>query len=381
MRDEPIVEDLGRSARAFTVQGFLLGPDYMDKRDALIRALEEPGPGLLVHPWYGEIMVSQSGFFQDRHSATDGGMCTVTMTFTRDSGESSPGFSVNQVLRALSRADIAKTLACAAFDTVFSYFGETAYVAQQTLNAVENSLRGSAASLGLDAPAGLENYMDLTVWPRPEARLSAGLWDAFQGLGGQAYAGETDAGTRLASGWVAVSMAAVSPATVPGPGYTRARIAANAAAVGALTRHVALIEASRSLVESVPESRSQARILSYAYQDALDSALLEESEYVFPGHIAPAPLLPDELYVAVSSLRASTLAALAQAARSAPDVTIWTPARVLPSLVLCYRLSGDIVLDADLVRRNHLAHPGFVPVEPLEVLTGCFNPHPAPSAG
>jgi len=78
---------------------------------------------------------------------------------------------------------------------------------------------------------------------------------------------------------------------------------------------------------------------------------------------------PDELYTAMVEARAATLAALAEAARSAPQVIAYTPAAVLPSLALCYRLSVDISLDADLVARNGIIHPGFVPVETLEVLT------------
>ena len=31
---------------------------------------------------------------------------------------------------------------------------------------------------------------------------------------------------------------------------------------------------------------------------------------------------------------------------------------------------GGVDLEADLVARNRLIHPGFVPVEPLEVLRG-----------
>ena len=61
---------------------------------------------------------------------------------------------------------------------------------------------------------------------------------------------------------------------------------------------------------------------------------------------------------------------VAEAARRAPEVVTITPACVLPSLALCYRQNGGVDLEADLVARNRLIHPGFVPVEPLEVLRG-----------
>lgn len=49
--------DLGRAARRFDLTAILLGDDYDKERDALIAALEKRGPGLLVHPQLGRVMV------------------------------------------------------------------------------------------------------------------------------------------------------------------------------------------------------------------------------------------------------------------------------------------------------------------------------------
>ena len=43
----PYAEDMGRTANRFIVQGYLIGPNYLDLRDALITALEQDGPGIL----------------------------------------------------------------------------------------------------------------------------------------------------------------------------------------------------------------------------------------------------------------------------------------------------------------------------------------------
>lgn len=47
------VEDSGRETRYYRLQAFVIGDDYDLQRDDLIRALEEEGPGDLVHPFYG----------------------------------------------------------------------------------------------------------------------------------------------------------------------------------------------------------------------------------------------------------------------------------------------------------------------------------------
>lgn len=41
-REKPYVEDLGKKARVYRLEAFVLGPDYMKDRDALIDALETP---------------------------------------------------------------------------------------------------------------------------------------------------------------------------------------------------------------------------------------------------------------------------------------------------------------------------------------------------
>lgn len=63
-RDSVWVEDLGRSARRFTIRGFLVqdslaysAGDVFTQRDNLIAACETSGSGLLVHPTLGELTV------------------------------------------------------------------------------------------------------------------------------------------------------------------------------------------------------------------------------------------------------------------------------------------------------------------------------------
>ncbi len=91
-RNDPYSEDMGRSATRFAVQGYLIGPNYLDLKDALITALEADGPGTLrlPLPYRGqdvEVMVLNYGVTETRER---GGMCTVDMSFI-EAGK--PGFS------------------------------------------------------------------------------------------------------------------------------------------------------------------------------------------------------------------------------------------------------------------------------------------------
>lgn len=57
-KDQVWVEDLGRSQRKYHIQGFVLGNDYLTQRQLLINAIEQEGPGNLIHPTLGMLKVS-----------------------------------------------------------------------------------------------------------------------------------------------------------------------------------------------------------------------------------------------------------------------------------------------------------------------------------
>jgi len=58
----PINEDLGAIPRAFTFNAYLVGRDPSKNKNDLIAVLEQPGPGLLLHPYFGEILVNSADF-------------------------------------------------------------------------------------------------------------------------------------------------------------------------------------------------------------------------------------------------------------------------------------------------------------------------------
>ena len=51
-------KDLGRKARRFKVEGYLIGSDQVAQTNAIASAAESPEPGMLIHPIYGPQMVS-----------------------------------------------------------------------------------------------------------------------------------------------------------------------------------------------------------------------------------------------------------------------------------------------------------------------------------
>lgn len=54
-RDDAWAEDIGKLPRRFSVQGFLVGDDVYQQRDAMLGVCEQSGAGTLVHPTLGSI--------------------------------------------------------------------------------------------------------------------------------------------------------------------------------------------------------------------------------------------------------------------------------------------------------------------------------------
>jgi prophage DNA circulation protein len=82
-RNTPYAEDMGRTANRFLVQGYLIGRDYLDRKEDLITALEMDGPGMLrlPMPYQGsdvQVMVQSYSISESREK---GGFCTIDMDF------------------------------------------------------------------------------------------------------------------------------------------------------------------------------------------------------------------------------------------------------------------------------------------------------------
>ena len=84
-RDAPYAEDLGLVTGEFEVDAYVLEPDYMRARDALIRACRRAGAGRLVHPYLGTRNALCTGCTPSE-STEEGGMARFRLSFV-DAGE------------------------------------------------------------------------------------------------------------------------------------------------------------------------------------------------------------------------------------------------------------------------------------------------------
>lgn len=121
-RDIPYAEDLGKRAETYTVEAFVIGDDYMDKRDALKEACTSYGAGTLTHPSLGDLTVICTSC-RISESTEYGRMARFTLTFQEAGEQASPADSINYKDKVKSLADVAQDDIIDSFLANFSLSG------------------------------------------------------------------------------------------------------------------------------------------------------------------------------------------------------------------------------------------------------------------
>lgn len=358
-RDTPYAEDMGRAARRFNLDAYVLGPDYDQARDRLIAALEARGPGLLVHPFYGRRTVSLAAPARISESATDeGGLARFSLEFVEAGADTQPGVRADTAGAVVAASGAVKAAAAKVFERQFSTAGWPDFVrggaadsVRRAMAALQEARRGllSDAAILSDFSGELRNLTSQadTLVQTP-ALLAARLADAVAGVRGVA---------ALPSGALAALRQLFGFGLPGAPRTTPARVqdAGNRKALADLVGTLAVAEAAEAVAAQDFESYDTAVALRDELGDALDTLAEAADETAY------APLLALRLAVVQDvSARGADLARVAR----------FVPPRTLPALVVAYRLYGDARRDAELVARNPgLQHPGFVPGgQPLEYL-------------
>lgn len=365
LRDEPSTEDMGRRARQYQLTLTLIGPDYMARRDRLIEALEAAGPGTLVHPFRGELYVAVLGDYSCEESTEQGGLARISVTFVEAGALPAPSAVRAQGSQGNAAADALLADAQAEFEEEFSIAGFASFVADAAADALEGAADAIRDAGGLSQTAG--------DFGRAYRRLHSGLQQLMLAPGD--LAGELIGLVRSLSslsnplGALKAQMALFGlgdkskPAT--GSGYqspARAQVASNQSAAHRLVERAALAEAVR-LAVSKPvatsagiawDSRDQAAQVRDQLLDEIDRQQLQADA---------------EHYRPLAKLAAALVSEMNSHAANLRPLTRITPPATVPALLLAQRLYGDARRADEIVTRNRLTHPGFVPGgQALEVL-------------
>ncbi|MBN8486368.1 MAG: DNA circularization N-terminal domain-containing protein [Burkholderiales bacterium] len=351
-RDEPWLEDLGRRARQWTLDAVVLGSDYAAQRDRLIAAVEQPGPGPLVHPQCGLV---QASVLDCRISESTQAQLVArfTLTFVEAGKSSEPRRMASTRDQVAQAGQVVETAAAAEFEGVVVTRGLPDFVATSLRSRVAGlvtQVRGLAAGLttALAPLAELQQQIDglnagLVALSYEPAAMANRVTTMLRQLTRSVTQQPADA-LRLAKvlwgyGRLGVSTAGVSP--------RRATEIGNRMALARLVRSTAVVEAARAISELGFGSFDEAQLLRDEYAAACDELLLAG--------------VADAHFSALRALRSTVVADITLRGADLARLVRWTPAQSMPVLVLAQALYGDGTRADDVLARNakRIRHPLF----------------------
>lgn len=361
-RDKPWVEDLGRATRELSFEAFVVGDDYVDQANALLAALEEAGPGTLVHPWFGTLTVNIKD--PARVSFDAGlGRARFSLSFVESGELSFPAASSATQSASRIAADNLQSASVSGFARFFTVDGFQDFVTAAA-NGNLGDMLGIVSSSEIDKVLGLSNKLASTLSTAialVSSPTSLG-WKVMGVLGLSGVATSVAAWTNVARSLARVSVRASMATPAPSAIYTASRQQANtnAAAVYALGRQALIAQAVgiSSLVGSASDS-----------QAAAYDGLIGVRNDILAAIDAESLTATDDVYAALMDARGAVWADLTGRARDSARLVTMTPPETLPALVLAYDLYENAARDADIVARNAIRHPGFVPPAQIKVLT------------
>lgn len=358
LRDVPFVEDLGRRSRTFPIEGYVIGDDYLVQKNALLSALEDTaGPGELRHPNYGVLRAVCSSL-SVRESRAEGGMATFSIEFVETPAQAPvPTVEDDSAGVVAAGADTAVTAAKAELLEIYDTDGLPAF----SLDTAEAALTGASDAVADKlGPLATETEELATFTGRINliksraaslVRKPADMFDDFQ----EAITGLVDTVASVPGAVVDALIESYGVdlgAPAPDGTSTRRREQANQLALQGALRRTMAIEAARILPTVPYVSIEEAT----AARDHV-AAMLEEQ----------AGAAGDTAYPGLVDLRSRVLRAVPGSKGLASVVTVTRPIAT-PSLLLAYQLYGSVDLEADIIARNKVRHPGFLS-GPIKVLS------------
>lgn len=313
--------DLGRIRPRFRVRAFVVGDDYLDRRDRLLAALNAFGPGELVHPWRGRIRV-QVGAVSWAHGPGHGA-CTVEWDCVLAGGEPLTVVTPIPASQITDQAALASAAALEMYedaadagDPLMPDFDGTVVVPE--LELIESMVGVDAVGRAL-----ADTLDDVDDWRRLLAYVQSAVAYAWRSLG-------TPSGEATA--------AAVSDAQ-------------DAIRLQCLVRVAVLASEA-----------------TYTSADQAEEAMSEVADEIggWLGDIDDR-----ELFVALTDLRTALVDTLTASANRLPrkrTINIPVPR---PAIVIAFDLYGARRLaarEAEIVELNAIGHPGLV-VGDIEVLS------------
>jgi prophage DNA circulation protein len=339
-RDKPFVEDLGRRASEFDIEAYIVGDDYIAGRNALIDACNSAGAGELIHPYAGArtVFCTECRYTE---RLDEGRMVRFSLKFIEAGENIHPVSAEDTAAVATAAADGLVTVSESSFAASFDVTGLPAFVAEAaettvnslvaTLPGVNGVLAPATALLAADLPALVQTPTELA------SRVTSIVTTAY------------GASATLDSLSTAAAFGTTLPA-VPATTATRLRQKANQDSLSRLVSRTVAAVAARTVVAAVYPDRGALEAARESLKSLLETEIISASDNG-----------DRDVFKSLRAVRAAALTDLSSRAPRLARIVAINPAATQSTLVAAYRLYGSAARADEIMTRNGVRHPGFLP--------------------
>jgi prophage DNA circulation protein len=355
MRDVPYGEDLGKKAREYSINAYVIGTGYAALRTLLINAIEKnKNPGQLIHPTLGMKTVIPK---ECRHiyNNQDGGIEYFQLTFVEAGANLFPDVLSDTIgLFTIARGDSLKSLV-------------SRFVVNFSIAKAPELVRAAAASVGRSVSTQVlsssrlgvmntDNYAGFLsinqTYQRDMNRLTAepeNYGNAIAGL----VTGLTELYTNPMDAFEAQKslsefgndFLAIDEITL-----NRKREARNRHEIVTLVKGCAVIEMANAISQMTFFSKDDALAMRDIFSERMEEQMTQVAN---AGN--------DEHYIALANVRIKILDDINQRALTLSRLTEVPILDSLPALVFAYNRYDNAARDQEIVERNRIRNPVFLP--------------------
>ena len=382
-RDEPYTEDLGRAARHYRFEAFVLGSDFIDQAERLRDAIESPGAGTLVHPEFGEIQVIAVGgatvsFSQSSRLAhfslefVEAGLNafpqsdSATQTLSRMTADRlvssaidsfADSINLDKVTDYVSAAldgdllDMIDTVASSEIAQVLGFADKVADLANDAIRLVGTDPRQFAQKfMGAIGLSGMATTA--AGWSRAATRLNA-LVDNLHGEHEEPFYSDVKPDSSVI---IENNRASV---------YSLARQGISAQIVGVTTligtKLDTTVQTTEVMTEDATEvdeenASNQAPTVSYDEMiEARDMIVATLEEEMLNESVS------DDMYMTLREAATAVSKDLSERAQGKGQLYEYDAGTSMPACVVAMELYGDATRSTEICVRNSVINPGFCP--------------------
>lgn len=354
-QNTPYVQSLGNKAKRFSIDGYIIGEDYMNRRNLLIRELDKDENGKLVHPYYGEIIVQVTDY-NFREIWQEGRIVRFTLQCVQ-SGELS--FPITKIDALSNTANIkvsAYQAMIEAFEEIYEIANKPHSVASNTLKIIDKSL--DVIELSKTVVSAVSDFKKTLESAR----------DRVQSIAYDAIVLSTTISELIQFG---TNFTDEFPVTVENSeqNFNNMRTIMDFTPDLIIDNTETSPEVTFINMTQLSASISACTLLTIMQFDSYESAIEFRDIAINKLDSFLETIQNDDLYNILYELRKEVIQDIENRAEQLPRLNEISLPESIPALVLSHNLYQTIDNEDDLIKRNSIINPAFMPaIKPLEVL-------------